>query len=80
MNAIFVGGKLNGRTMTDMQIFNTVWNGRVRPNYSIPRAFGAVVPRAELDGAPLVDGYLPPMWDGDKLRYETQDVYNMMSN
>ncbi len=30
-------------------------------------------------GYPRVVGYVGPMWDGDAIRYETQDVYNAMS-
>ena len=41
-------------------------------------------PRKELDDQPVLNGYLGPMWDGVKdnqahIRYETQDVYDMMS-
>lgn len=30
-------------------------------------------------GYPRLAGYLGPMWDGDKLRYETQEAYDMLS-
>ena len=79
MNAIFVGGKYDGAEMTVEQIFNTCWNGRFTPNFSKERAAGLCVPRAELDNQPLVDGYLTPMWDGGKLRYETYEVYDILS-
>ena len=32
-----------------------------------------------LIGAPIIKGYIGPMDDGGKLRYETPEVYNMMS-
>ena len=35
--------------------------------------------RKELDGAPIFVGLLGPMWDGDAVRYETQEVYNILS-
>ncbi len=35
--------------------------------------------RAELQGQPVFKGLLGPMWDGDKVRYETQAVYNTLS-
>ena len=43
---------------------------------------GCCVHRAELDNQPQFIGcsYLGPMWDGDGLRYETAEIYNMMSN
>lgn len=37
-----------------------------------------IFPREELRGKPIVNGYLGPMWDGGKLRYETKEVYNCM--
>lgn len=81
MKAIFVGGKLNGLEMDLEEIMNSgLWNGKVRPNYSELRRKGACVPRKELDNQPLVDGYLSPMWDGGMLRYETQEVYDMLSD
>ena len=49
------------------------------------REMGALVHRAELDNRPEFDGYCGPMWDGERpggvavLRYETWDVYRMMS-
>lgn len=43
------------------------------------RNAGACVPRAELDNQPTLPGYLGPMWDGDGLRYETQELYNALS-
>ena len=52
------------------------------------RKRGAWVHRAELDNQPTFNGYLGPMWDGTMningvehgvLRYETQEVYNMLS-
>ena len=45
---------------------------------------GGFTPRKELDDQPVLNGYLGPMWNGVKdnqahIRYETQDVYDMMS-
>lgn len=79
MKAIFVGGTLNGVEMDTEKIFETVWNGRFSPNWYKERQMGRLVPRAELDNQPLVDGYLNPMWDGGRLRYETQEMYNILS-
>ena len=46
-------------------------------NYTMERMHGLVVPREELDEQPQFEGFLGPMWDGDKLRYETQSVYDL---
>lgn len=43
------------------------------------RAKGACVHRAELDNKPIYEGFLGPMWDGGDFRYETQEVYDMLS-
>lgn len=43
------------------------------------RAKGACVHRAELDNEPIYEGFLGPMWDGGDFRYETQEVYDMLS-
>ena len=79
MKALFVGGRFNGQTMTTKEIFATCWNGKFTPNWSEARAHGAIVPRAELDNQPMVDGYLCPMWDGGMLRYETAEAYDILS-
>ena len=79
MEAIFVGGKLNGMRMTVEEIKAKYWNGKLSEDLSALRARGILVHRAELDNQPLVDGYYGPMWDGNKLRYETPEVYDMLS-
>lgn len=35
--------------------------------------------RAELQGQPTFDGLAGAMWDGDAIRYETWDAYNILS-
>ena len=80
MEAIFVGGKLNGKRMTVEEIKEKYWNGKLTEDLSALRARGRLVHRAELDNQPKVDEYVGPMWDGDCLRYESHSVYAMMSN
>lgn len=79
MKAIFVGGRFNGVKceIEDMLKFS---NGRFSKDFSKEREQGLCVHRKELDNQPLFDDYLSPMWDGDKLRYETQEVYDMLSH
>ena len=79
MKAIFVGGKLNGTVTTTEEIKAKYWNGKLTENLSEVRARGGLVHREELDNQPMVDGYLSPMWDGDGIRYETYEVYDMLS-
>ena len=40
---------------------------------------GAWVHCKELDNQPIIKGFLSPMYDGGKLRYETQEVYDILS-
>ena len=82
----FVGGPLNGVTFHNP---NDAWafsNGKSEDLSEIRKA-GGCVHRAELDNQPTFHGYLGPMWDGTRnngeyavLRYETQEVYVMLSN
>lgn len=83
----FVGGTLNGQTLTHEQA-EAISIGE-SPNYTLERAMGRLVPRAELDEQPRIPGYVGPMWDGTRntsfglvgvIRYETQEVYNTLSN
>lgn len=79
MEAIFVGGKLNGQVMPVEKVIREYCNGHYTEDLSEIRKRGGCVHRKELDNQPMVDGYLSPMWDGGMLRYETQEVYNMLS-
>lgn len=78
MKALFVGGKLNGKVMDVQEVIEKHCNGRFTEDLSEIRAHGGICHSPILDNQPIVDGYLPPMLDGGKLRYETQEVYDMM--
>ncbi len=79
----FVGGKYNGQTMTKAEV-ETLSHGLTEDLTHI-RQKGGTCQRKELDNQPLVDGYLSPMFSHIDyglvyLRYETQEVYNILSN
>ncbi len=79
----FVGGKYNGQTMTRTEVEN-ISNG-ITEDLTHIRQEGGTCHRKELDNQPLVNGYLSPMFSHIDygliyLRYETQEVYNTMSN
>ena len=40
---------------------------------------GTMVQRIELHNQPKFAGLCGPMWDGDKVRYETWEVYDALS-
>lgn len=53
--------------------------------YRIIGQYHNVRTREELQGAPIPEGLCGPMYNGEEqgrtvIRYETQEVYNMMSN
>lgn len=43
------------------------------------RVKGGCVHRAELDNKPIYEGFLGPMWDGGNYRYDTQEIYDILS-
>lgn len=79
MKAIFIGGKYHKQIMNIEEV-EKISNGHRSHDWSKERDKGVCVPRKELDNQPLVDDYLSPMWDGGMLRYETQEVYDILSH
>lgn len=75
----FVGGIYDGKYMTEWQVETQLGNGKHTYDGTETRKNGGVCHHAVLDNNPIVDGYLAPMWDGGMLRYETQEVYDMLS-
>ena len=78
----FVGGRLNGKTMDREEIDKIAIDKT--DDMEEYRKNGEIVHRKELDNQPIVEGYLSPMFNGISygiihLRYETQEVYNMVS-
>lgn len=78
MKAVFVGGRYNGITMNVEDVIK-IGNGKFTEDLTHVRNNGGWCHREELDNQPKVDGYAGPMWNGDGLRYETWEVYDMMS-
>lgn len=79
----FVGGPLDGSMALELAEKLTTKRSK---DWSEDRERGHVVPRKELDNRPKFDGYAGPMWDGTRqggtvgvLRYETWEVYDMLS-
>ena len=79
----FFGGKYDGKTMTRTEI-EKLSSGKTE-DLTYIRQQGIICHRKELDNQPLVNGYLSPMFShidygSIYLRYETQEVYDMLSN
>lgn len=79
MKALFVGGRLDGLSMDIQEVVKNYGNGLFTPDMSEVRAHGGFCHSPLLDNQPLVDGYLSPMLDGGTIRYETQEVYDLLS-
>lgn len=78
MKTMFVGGKLNGMKFKDVkEVLNILECVGYTEDLTEVRKMGDLVHREELDNQPIFKGYLGPMWDGDGLRYETQEVYDL---
>jgi len=79
---VFYGGNLNRKILTREQV-NKI-SKETTQNFEEERKNGLLVHRKELDDQPIVENYLGPMFeeiDYGKiyLRYETQEVYDMLS-
>ena len=79
----FVGGEYNGKSMNRTEIESI--SHSTTEDLTHIRQQGGTCHRKELDNQPLVNGYLSPMFSHIDygliyLKYETQDIYNMMSN
>lgn len=78
----FYGGKLSGKVLSAEQI-NKISKLKTQ-NFEKERAQGILVHRKELDDQPIIENYLGPMFDRIDygkvyLRYETQEIYDMLS-
>lgn len=66
MPVVVVGGDLQGE-YTAQEIIDDFETGE------------AVNSSSRISGYPKLHGYLGPMWDGDRIRYESPDAYNTLS-
>ena len=85
----FVGGRLHGQMVPKYVAMEMDCKTGMTEDLTEWRNHGACVHRAELDNQPTFDGYLGPMWNGTinvggatlgVLRYETQEVYDALSD
>lgn len=77
LEAVFVGGKLHGQVF-DHDALMQMGNGQFTPRWSSLKTHNPLTVNLDLEDQPMIDGYLSPMCDGGRLRYETQEVYDMM--
>ena len=74
MPVIIVGGDLEGHYTAQEIVDNFDINGYEEQSQNPRYADSPIV------GYPKIRGYVGPMWDGDKIRYESQDAYDFFSN
>ena len=75
----FVGGKLNGEIISHTVLMK-MSNKGYTPRWSAMEFVNHMHDNILLEDQPIIDGYLSPCLDGDYLRYETQEVYDMLSH
>lgn len=75
---VIVGGSLQGE-YTRKEVIDRFCIGKYTQDCSQVREKGFLCQRKELDRQPQIPGYLGPMWDGGRLRYETSAVYRALS-
>lgn len=73
MPVIIVGGDKQGRYTAQDIIDNFDIKGYVEPSQN------PIYTDSQLIGYPKIKGYIGPMWDGEKIRYESQDAYDFFS-
>lgn len=79
----FYGGPLNGKVLERNQVEKIANN--ITRDYSEEREKGLLVHRKELDKQPTINNYLGPMFEAIDygkiyLRYETPEIYEMLSH
>lgn len=76
--ALFVGGRFDGMIVSHGEL-EKMGNGNFSVRWSQCKYHNPITVNPNLEDQPKVDGYIGPMWDGGMLRYETQEVYDLLS-
>lgn len=76
--AYFVGGRFNGLYLPHDELMKR-GNGRFSPRWSAMKVHNPLTVNLDLEDQPKVNGYVGPMLDGGFLRYETQEMYDILS-
>ena len=73
MPVVIVGGELQGNYIASEIAAMPQANGFVKPSQN------PIYADSHLIGYPILNGYIGPMWDGEKIRYESQEAYDFFS-
>lgn len=79
IEAVFVGGKFDGMKISHEMLMG-MKNKGFTPRFSAMKEHNPLLVNLDLEDQPIIEGYLSPMFDGGCLRYETQEVYDRLSN
>lgn len=79
IKARFVGGELDGLVVEHITLMAMKHKGYT-PRWSAMAFHNHNLVNLSLEDQPIIEGYLSPMLDGGMLRYETQEVYDRLSN
>ena len=77
--AFFVGGELNGQTVAHCILMMMQNEGYTIRWSQVPGCNQNHI-NLSLEDQPIIKGYLSPMIDRGMLRYETQEVYDALSD
>jgi hypothetical protein len=73
MPVVIVGGDLQGQYTAQEIVDKFDVTGFVEPSPN------AIYADSKIIGYPHIKHYIGPMWDGDRIRYESQDAYDLFS-
>ena len=77
ITAKFFGGRLDGEVISHVVLME-MKNKGYTPRWSEMKVHNEKLVNLKLEDQPIIEGYLSPMLDGGCLRYETQEIYDMM--
>lgn len=78
LDAVFVGGALNGQHIPHIQLMH-MENKGYTPRWSAMKVHNPNLINLDLEDQPIIEGYLSPMLDGECLRYESQEAYDTLT-
>ena len=79
LDAVFYGGRLDGCHLNHKVLHHLKITGYT-PRWSQMKFSNKNLINLSLEDQPIIEGYVGPILDGGVLRYETQEIYDELSN
>ena len=79
LDAVFYGGRLDGCHLNHKVLHHLKITGYT-PRWSQMKFSNKNLINLSLEDQPIIEGYVGPILDGGVLRYETQEIYDGLSN